>query len=115
MQNGFLQKDGSLSIHGVHIIIAPARAFLLQAAGDGLFDHTFYLCRDGHAFCRGICPVGGEQAVPDPLRVRGAELRKTHGSDPAYAAILDSCEHEAAIYSKYKRYYGYTFFVMQAI
>lgn len=41
MQNRFLQKDGSLSIHGVHIIIAPARAFLLQAAGDGLFDHTF--------------------------------------------------------------------------
>ncbi len=40
MQNGFLQKDGSLSISGAHAIIAPAQAFL-QAAGNALFDHTF--------------------------------------------------------------------------
>jgi nicotinamidase/pyrazinamidase len=40
MQNGFLQKDGSLSIHGADAIIAPAQEFL-QAAGNGLFDHTF--------------------------------------------------------------------------
>jgi SAM-dependent methyltransferase len=50
-----------------------------------------------------------------PLLERVAELRKTYGSDPEYAAILDSCEHEAAIYQKYKRYYGNTFFVMQVI
>jgi len=40
MQNGFLQEDGSLSIRGAHLIIAPAGAFL-QEAGHGLFDHTF--------------------------------------------------------------------------
>ena len=40
MQNGFLQQDGSLSIRGSHTIIPPANAFL-QAARDGLFDHTF--------------------------------------------------------------------------
>ncbi|ACL16136.1 hypothetical protein [Methanosphaerula palustris] len=46
--------------------------------------------------------IGGEQAAPDPLRVRGAELRKTHEFDPDDAAVLDSCEREAAIYPKYK-------------
>jgi len=48
-----------------------------------------------------------------PMLVRVAELRKTHGNDPACTAILDSFEHEAEMYRKYKRYYGYTFFVMQ--
>ena len=48
-----------------------------------------------------------------PLQVQIAELRKTHGSDPGNAALLDSLEHEAEMYLKYKRYYGYTFFVMQ--
>jgi SAM-dependent methyltransferase len=48
-----------------------------------------------------------------PMLARVAELRTTHATDPAYAAILDSCEHEAEMYRKYKRYYGYTFFVMQ--
>lgn len=38
-----------------------------------------------------------------------------HGSDTDDAAVLDSLEHEAAIYQKYNRYYGYTFFVIQAI
>jgi hypothetical protein len=47
------------------------------------------------------------------MLVRVADLRKTHGNDPACAAILDSCEHEAKMYLKYKQYYGYTFFVMQ--
>jgi hypothetical protein len=47
------------------------------------------------------------------MLVRVAELRKTHGNDPACAAILDSCEYEAETYRKYKRYYGYSFFVMQ--
>lgn len=48
-----------------------------------------------------------------PMLARVAEFRKTHGSDPASAALLDSFEHEAEMYRKYKRYYGYTFFVMQ--
>jgi len=50
-----------------------------------------------------------------PLQVQIAELRKTHGSDPGNATLLDSLEHEAEMYLKYKRYYGYTFFVMQNI
>ena len=50
-----------------------------------------------------------------PMLARIAELRKTHGTDPVHAAILDSLEHEAETYRKYKRYYGYTFFVMQNI
>jgi ubiquinone/menaquinone biosynthesis C-methylase UbiE len=48
-----------------------------------------------------------------PMLARIAELRKIHGSDPALAPVLDSFEHEAEMYRKYKRYYGYTFFVMQ--
>jgi hypothetical protein len=48
-----------------------------------------------------------------PMLARIAELRKTHGNNPAPAAILDSLEHEAEMYRKYKRYYGYTFFVMR--
>jgi SAM-dependent methyltransferase len=48
-----------------------------------------------------------------PMLARVADLRKTHGSDPACAAILDSLEYEAETYRKYKRYYGYMFFVMQ--
>jgi len=50
-----------------------------------------------------------------PLLARIAEFRKTHGSDPANTALLDSLEHEAEMYRKYKRYYGYTFFVMQNV
>lgn len=48
-----------------------------------------------------------------PMLDRIAELRKTHGTAPENAAILDLLEAEAEIYRKYKRYYGYTFFVMQ--
>jgi SAM-dependent methyltransferase len=48
-----------------------------------------------------------------PMLARIKQLRKTHGSDPACAAILDSFENEAETYRKYKRYYGYTLFVMQ--
>lgn len=48
-----------------------------------------------------------------PMRARVAELRKIHGTNPALAAILDSCDNEADTYRKFKRYYGYTFFVMQ--
>jgi hypothetical protein len=50
-----------------------------------------------------------------PLLARVKDLRKTYGTDPALAAILDSYEHEAEIYRKYRRYYGYIFFVMQNI
>jgi SAM-dependent methyltransferase len=48
-----------------------------------------------------------------PMLARIAEFRKTHGQDPGNAAILDALEHEAGMYRKYKRYYGYTFFIMQ--
>jgi len=48
-----------------------------------------------------------------PMLARIAEFRKTHGTDPAHAALLDALEHEADMYRQYKRYYGYTFFVMQ--
>jgi len=48
-----------------------------------------------------------------PMLARIVELRKTHGQDPGNAALLDSFEHEADMFRKYKRYYGYTFFVMQ--
>jgi SAM-dependent methyltransferase len=50
-----------------------------------------------------------------PMLARIAELRKTHGTNPGCAAILDSLEGEAEMYRKYKRYYGYTFFIMQNI
>jgi SAM-dependent methyltransferase len=48
-----------------------------------------------------------------PMLARIKELRKTHGAVPENAAILDSFGAEAAMYRKFKRYYGYTFFVMQ--
>jgi SAM-dependent methyltransferase len=48
-----------------------------------------------------------------PMLARIAELRKTHGTVPENAAILDMLEAEAEIYRKYRRYYGYTFFIMQ--
>jgi SAM-dependent methyltransferase len=48
-----------------------------------------------------------------PMLARIAELRKTHGTGPEDAAILDMLEAEAEVYRQYKRYYGYTFFVMQ--
>jgi SAM-dependent methyltransferase len=48
-----------------------------------------------------------------PMLARIADFRTTHGSDPSCVAILDALDHEAETYRKYKRYYGYTFFVMQ--
>ncbi|HPD75119.1 MAG TPA: class I SAM-dependent methyltransferase [Methanoregulaceae archaeon] len=50
-----------------------------------------------------------------PLVARTTELRKTHGKNPGDSALLDSLEHEADMYRKYKRWYGYTFFVMQNV
>ena len=41
------------------------------------------------------------------------ELRKIHGSDPARAALLDAIVDDAEMYRKHKRYYRYTFFIMQ--
>jgi len=48
-----------------------------------------------------------------PMLARIAELRTTHGTDPAHTAILDALEAEAETYRMYRRYYGYTFFVME--
>jgi len=48
-----------------------------------------------------------------PMLDRLNELRKIHGGDPALAAVLDTFDHEIYMYRQYKRYYGYTFFVMQ--
>jgi SAM-dependent methyltransferase len=48
-----------------------------------------------------------------PMRARVADLRKTYGNDPTLGAFLDSCDLEVEMYRKYKRYHGYTFFVIQ--
>lgn len=50
-----------------------------------------------------------------PLQARTAELRKTHGKNPEDTALLNALEHEADMYRKYKRWYGYSFFVMQKV
>jgi hypothetical protein len=49
-----------------------------------------------------------------PLAARVAVLQKTSGQDPEAAATFGALEHEAVMYRKFKRYYGYTFFIMQA-
>lgn len=48
-----------------------------------------------------------------PMLALIADLRETHGANPVHAAILDALEAEAWVYRKYRRYYGYTFFVVQ--
>ena len=48
-----------------------------------------------------------------PMLDRLNELRKIHGGDSTLAAVLDTFDHEIDMYRHYKRYYGYTFFVMQ--
>jgi len=48
-----------------------------------------------------------------PLLERVKEFRTAYGKDPALSPMLDSFEREAEMYRKYKRYYGYTFFIMQ--
>lgn len=48
-----------------------------------------------------------------PMLERIIDLKKTYGTHPEFGPILSSFEYEAEIYQKYKRYYGYTFFVMQ--
>jgi hypothetical protein len=41
------------------------------------------------------------------------ELKKTYGGYPEFGPILSSSENEVEMYRKYRRYYEYTFFVMQ--
>ncbi len=48
-----------------------------------------------------------------PMLERVRELKKTSEDRPEFRQILDSCDHETDMYRKYKRYYGYTFFIMQ--
>jgi len=48
-----------------------------------------------------------------PMLARIDALRKIHGSDPARAALPDSLVTEAQTCRKYRKYHGYTFFVMQ--
>jgi SAM-dependent methyltransferase len=48
-----------------------------------------------------------------PMIDRLNEFRKIHGGDSALSAVLDTFDHEIDMYRNYKRYYGYTFFVMQ--
>lgn len=48
-----------------------------------------------------------------PMLERIHELKKTYGTHPEFGQILASCDYEAEMYRNYKRYYGYTFFVMQ--
>ena len=50
-----------------------------------------------------------------PLQARTAELRKIHGKNPEDATLLNALEHEADMYRNYKRWFGYTFFVMQKV
>jgi SAM-dependent methyltransferase len=50
-----------------------------------------------------------------PMLERVHELKKTYGVHPEFGQILASCEHEADMYRKYKRYYGYTFFILQNV
>ena len=63
--------------------------------------------------CTGLPEAGWWENFYVPMLDRLNELRKIHGGDPALAAVLDTFDHEIDMYRKYKRYYGYTFFVMQ--
>jgi hypothetical protein len=49
-----------------------------------------------------------------PMLGQVAVFRKLYGDDPALKAVLDSFEKEAEMYRRYKKYYGYTFFLMRA-
>ena len=49
----------------------------------------------------------------EPMQKVIEKVRKEHGDNPECAGILDALAQEAVIYRKYKKYYGYTFFVMQ--
>jgi hypothetical protein len=48
-----------------------------------------------------------------PMLEQVAGFRKIYERDPALKMVLDSFEHEAEMYRTYKRYYGYTFFVLR--
>jgi SAM-dependent methyltransferase len=49
-----------------------------------------------------------------PMLEQVAAFREIYGMDPELAGVLDSFEKEAEMYRRYRRYYGYTFFVMRA-
>ncbi len=49
-----------------------------------------------------------------PMLERVVKFRTAYGKDPALSQMLDSFDKEAKMYRKYRRYYGYTFFIMQA-
>jgi len=49
----------------------------------------------------------------DPMAERIAALRAAVGSSPERAAVLDSLEREGGMYRKFRKWYGYTFYVMQ--
>jgi SAM-dependent methyltransferase len=49
----------------------------------------------------------------DPMHTVIQKLRKEKGENPECAAVLNALEGEAVMYRKFKKFYGYTFFVMQ--
>ena len=49
----------------------------------------------------------------EPMQKVIEKLRKRQGDNPECAGILNALEQEAVIYRKFKKFYGYTFFVMQ--
>ena len=49
----------------------------------------------------------------EPMQKVIEKLRREQGADPECAGILDALELEAVIYRQFKKFYGYTFFVMQ--
>lgn len=51
----------------------------------------------------------------EPMQKVIEKLRNEKGDVPECAAVLDALEHEAVIYRKYGKYYGYTFFVMRKV
>ncbi|MDD1720215.1 MAG: methyltransferase domain-containing protein [Methanoregulaceae archaeon] len=50
-----------------------------------------------------------------PMLGRVRTLMEIHMENPEFMHILRSCEFETEIYQKYRRYFGYTFFIMQNI
>lgn len=57
--------------------------------------------------------AGWRKDYYDPMLKVVARCRERYDSDPALAAILNSLGTEAAMYQKYSRYYGYSFFIAQ--
>lgn len=49
----------------------------------------------------------------EPMQKVIEKLRKEQGENPECAGILNALEQEAVIYRKFRKFYGYTFFVLQ--